>query len=749
MQQRRRLVPTKSTWATPVTATLAAIAVAAAAGFGGNQILNTQDAGSGPIDATSSSANFGDGDTVVVDDPAIASQGEGAGPRAVKEFRQDDPFSMFALTWQGQKDVAAFVRAEQEDGSWGEWFDIEPLDVVTEGTNGTDLIFVGNTNAVQVSVGNVDLGIPSEEEVAEELGDEATNAPEAPAEEAPAEADSAAGAGDPADAADAADAGDSVENYDAEVTAPSEQDAQAEEAPATEEDNPAEDLVQQASELAGAVTNGFSPATAPMPTDIGDIAPVAETDELPADSGAVSASDLEAVFIDGQAQEGGIANMADTEGLPSVVSRANWGANEGIRCSNPTYTEPTKALTLHHTAGSNNYSRAEAAAQVRGIYQYHAQNLGWCDMGYNVLVDKYGTIYEGRYGGLEHGVMGAHVGGFNSNTWGISMMGNYSNAQPSTEMLNSVTSIAAWKAANAGFDPSGTVNLTSGGFGGSKFPAGATATAPTFHGHGDLHNTQCPGGYVIARWDEIRNATKTKYDSLIASGVGTQPPTEGDTGGNGGGEGDGVGSLLPALSSLAEGSSNSSEAPAEGETTEQGSSNMSTEEIQSLATVAAAVAGLAIAAGAVTVPEEGTEVAPGVTTDALPGIISQVLSIAGDEETSTTFNALINAFGPVLGQPVGGPNSENAQMVYQLFNNGVVLSSEDTGTHALIGEFARAWAQGDNATELGLPTSDQYAVDQANNAINEATGGNSVRVDFQGGYITYDPNTATVDVHTN
>lgn len=87
VQQRRRLVPTKSTWATPVTATLAAIAVAAAAAFGGNQILNTQSGGSGPIDATSSSANFGDGNTVVVDDPAIASQGEGAGPRAVKEFQ--------------------------------------------------------------------------------------------------------------------------------------------------------------------------------------------------------------------------------------------------------------------------------------------------------------------------------------------------------------------------------------------------------------------------------------------------------------------------------------------------------------------------------------------------------------------------------------------------------------------------------------------------------------------------------------
>ena len=201
VQQRRRLVPTKSTWATPVTATLAAIAVAAAAAFGGNQILNTQSGGSGPIDATSSSANFGDGNTVVVDDPAIASQGEGAGPRAVKEFRQDDPFSMFALTWQGHKDVAAFVRAEQEDGSWGEWFSAEPMDVTTEGTNGTDLIFVGETNAVQVSVGNVDLGIPSDQEVEEEL-DSNEDAQDAPADdsapapteaqvEAPAQEDSA------------------------------------------------------------------------------------------------------------------------------------------------------------------------------------------------------------------------------------------------------------------------------------------------------------------------------------------------------------------------------------------------------------------------------------------------------------------------------------------------------------------------------------------------------------------------------
>src|SRR5690625_1383605 len=524
VQQRRRLVPTKSTWATPVTATLAAIAVAAAAAFGGNQILNTQSGGSGPIDATSSSANFGDGNTVVVDDPAIASQGEGAGPRAVKEFRQDDPFSMFALTWQGHKDVAAFVRAEQEDGSWGEWFSAEPMDVTTEGTNGTDLIFVGDTNAVQVSVGNVDLGIPSDQEVEEEL-DSNEDAQHAPADDsAPAPAE-------------------------AQVEAPAQEDSASDKAESGETD-------EGVAETAQRVGQQVSAGVAPKPSDIGKIKPVADSEDLPAESGAVSAADLEAVFIDGKAQDGGIANMADTDGMPSVVSRAGWGANEGMRCSNPDYTEPTKALTLHHTAGNNNYTPAEAAAQVRGIFKYHAQTLGWCDMGYNVLVDKYGTIYEGRYGGLERGVMGAHVGGFNSNTWAISMMGNYETAQPSTEMLNSVTSIAAWKAAQAGIDPTGTVSLRSGGFGGSKYPAGTTATVPAFHGHSDLHNTSCPGGNVISRWGEIRNATKIKTDAINAGDVISQPPTNnnpgggdnaGDNAGNSGAQQAGVEELSSAL----------------------------------------------------------------------------------------------------------------------------------------------------------------------------------------------------------
>lgn len=74
---------------------------------------------------------------------------------------------------------------------------------------------------------------------------------------------------------------------------------------------------------------------------------------------------------------------------------------------------------VHHTAGSNNYSPYDSAAIIRAIYAYHTKTLKWCDIAYNVLVDKYGQIFEGRFGGITNNVQG-HTPADSTSTAGAS-----------------------------------------------------------------------------------------------------------------------------------------------------------------------------------------------------------------------------------------------------------------------------------------------------------------------------------------
>ncbi len=132
---------------------------------------------------------------------------------------------------------------------------------------------------------------------------------------------------------------------------------------------------------------------------------------------AQALNSVQAVFVDGIDQPGvtinPVAYESDVAGAPKVISRAGWGADESQRGLEPSSYSTFKGTCVHHTAGSNNYTESQAPGIVRGIYAYHAQTLGWGDVGYNALVDKFGNIYEGRYGGLDKNIEGAHAGGFN------------------------------------------------------------------------------------------------------------------------------------------------------------------------------------------------------------------------------------------------------------------------------------------------------------------------------------------------
>ncbi|MGY1783999.1 N-acetylmuramoyl-L-alanine amidase [Geodermatophilus sp. SYSU D00698] len=191
--------------------------------------------------------------------------------------------------------------------------------------------------------------------------------------------------------------------------------------------------------------------------------------------------------------------------MPAVYSRAQWGADESIRTWDPEYAPTIKAATVHHTADTNNYSAADVPAMMRSIYRYHTVSRGWGDIGYNVIVDKYGRLWEGRSGGLASTVVGAHAGGFNTGTFGVSMLGNYDTISAPQTMVDSVAAIIAWKFSLYGVNSRGTTTLTSGGGGTSRYAAGVPVTLPTVFGHRDVGSTSCPGQYGYARLPEIRD----------------------------------------------------------------------------------------------------------------------------------------------------------------------------------------------------------------------------------------------------
>lgn len=400
----------------------------------------------------------------------------------VKEVTQDTPFSMVGVTAADLQSSVTQLRAKLADGSWGEWITPDLIDGSSNGKQGTEPVFVGDTNAVQILV------TPK---------------------------DGAAGAAGTAEAPAGTDPTDPALRAPGAAEAP---EAPAAEAPAPQEESDATQPL------------GYTPAAVSKPLR----------------QATLTANDVAAVLINPGSgpQDANLADIATPTSVNGVniISRKAWGANEGIRCQNPTYDDSTGGATVHHTAETNNYTREQSAGIVRGIYAYHAQSLGWCDIGYNVLVDRFGQIFEGRFGGLDRPVQGAHAGGFNENTVGIAMMGNFVNEPAPAATIESVGKYLGWRLKLANLNPKGQVTMYSEGTQYSKYPLGQRVVLPTIFAHRDVGYTECPGSAAYAQMDQIRNIAAANYGGNTGGG-GSTPPTNPSNGGGNNGGANPVGSL--------------------------------------------------------------------------------------------------------------------------------------------------------------------------------------------------------------
>lgn len=181
---------------------------------------------------------------------------------------------------------------------------------------------------------------------------------------------------------------------------------------------------------------------------------------------------------------------------PTIYSRAQWGANENLRDKGSLRYSEVHAGFVHHTVNANDYTRAEVPGLLRSIYAYHTQSRGWSDVGYNYLVDRFGRIWEGRYGGVDRPVVGAHTLGYNEYSFAMSAIGNYDITQPSSAMVQAYGALFAWKLSLHGIDATSPRQTV----GPDSFPA--------INGHRDAGSTACPGRYLYAQLDRIRELAK-------------------------------------------------------------------------------------------------------------------------------------------------------------------------------------------------------------------------------------------------
>lgn len=212
-----------------------------------------------------------------------------------------------------------------------------------------------------------------------------------------------------------------------------------------------------------------------------------------------------------------ISSVAASMPLPNgttcsvpYLSRAAWGADESLRTWGEEGYYPVQTITVHHSAFGND--DPDPAATVRGIYHTDAVTDGYGDIGYNLLIDEAGRVYEGRWSGLD-GVpafrgqpgadgrpllsTGAHVRFYNSANLGICLLGDFTARQPTAAARQSLEKVLLSLTRLCRLNPLATTTYVNP-------ESGATKTLNVIPGHRNWAATDCPGNAFYPELADVR-----------------------------------------------------------------------------------------------------------------------------------------------------------------------------------------------------------------------------------------------------
>lgn len=141
---------------------------------------------------------------------------------------------------------------------------------------------------------------------------------------------------------------------------------------------------------------------------------------------------------------------------PRMVPREDWGAlapnhearNEsgfyrpdnaqGWRVYEGDLATHYQTVVIHHTAF---YMDTDLRTLLE-VQRLHRADRGWADIAYHFLVGRTGIIYMGR----DWTVRGTHVGGYNTGSLGVALLGNFARQQPTEEQTLSTQRLVTWAA---------------------------------------------------------------------------------------------------------------------------------------------------------------------------------------------------------------------------------------------------------------------------------------------------------------
>jgi hypothetical protein len=208
---------------------------------------------------------------------------------------------------------------------------------------------------------------------------------------------------------------------------------------------------------------------------------------------------------------------------PPIIPRAAWGADQVPPRAAPAYGVVQMAF-VHHTVTANDYTPDQSASIVLAIAKYHRDTNGWNDIGYNLLVDQYGQVFEGRAGGVEQAVIGAHAQGYNSQSTGVAVLGTFSDVPIPEAAMAAIAQLLGWKLSLHGVPCEGALTIVSGGGSLNRYPSGTPVALQRISGHRDGDATACPGDALYAQLPELRRRAAALAGPIAARGeVSLQP----------------------------------------------------------------------------------------------------------------------------------------------------------------------------------------------------------------------------------